>query len=264
MKVMKLLVSVPALVGLAIGASAQISDNFDSYATKADFDAVWTPSVGVGLDLNTAEFVSSPNSVKNTATSTATAAASRRYLSPAAPAHNFTFQFDFYDYNAANTVRDYGRLEARAGIYYTNALTQLIAIGKYNTGTAARYYGRVAFESGTYVLGDGAGPLLSGGWFQLNAANAVGWHTAKIEGVPDSINPGKVKFNFYIDNVLSGSVANVSWQAFNWVILGSGLSSSGGFISFDNLIVTVPEPSAATLGLIGGLALLWTLRRRAA
>jgi hypothetical protein len=262
MKTMKFVAAGVAVIGSALISSAQLSDDFDSYANKAAFDAVWTPSVGVGLDLNTAEFVSSPNSVKNAATATSTAAQSRRFLSTAAPGHNFSFQFDFYDYNAANNVRDYGMLYARSGTAWTDSLLQIIAIGKYNTGTATRYYGRVAFESTTYVLGDGAGPLLSGGWFQLNAPNAIGWHTAKVVGMSDPNFSGKTRLEFFIDNTLVGSVSNLGWQAYNWVVLGSGLSSTGGFISFDNLIVTIPEPSVAALGLMGGVGLLWLFRRR--
>lgn len=262
MKTSKLLLTLGVLAAGTWVGSAQLSDNFDSYANKAAFDAVWTPSVGAGLGLNTAEFVSSPNSVKNTATATSIAAQSRRFLSTAAPGNNFSFEFNFYDYNAANNVRDYGMLYARSGSDWTGSLFQLIAIGKYNTGTATRYYGRVAFESTTYVLGDGAGPLLSGGWFQLNAANSIGWHTARVVGMPDSLNPGKTRLEFFIDNSLAGSVSNLGYQDYNWVVLGSGLSSTGGFISFDNVVVTVPEPSSVWFGLFGGVGLLWWVRRR--
>lgn len=262
MKSCKLIAATVSLVGCAFIGSAQISDNFDSYANKTAFDAVWTPSVGLGLDLNT-NFLSSPNSVMNGATTTTPAAQSRQLLGTPAPGHEMSLQFDFYDYSADNSTRDYGMMYSRAGTDWTGGLNQLLAIGKYNNGTAANYYGRIAFESLTYTLGDGA-VATSGGWFLLNAANSVGWHNAQIVGMSDPINTGMTKFEFYIDSNLAGSVANVTWQDYNWVVLGSGLTSSGGFVAFDNLVVTVPEPSTLALGLVGGLGLLWVLRRRTA
>jgi hypothetical protein len=259
MKTIRLAAASAALIVSTFVGSAQISDNFDSYTTKAQFDAVWTPSVGGGLDLYTAQFVSSPNSVKNPLAAPA-AAQSRQLLTPAAPGQQMSLEFDFYDSAAASNVRDYCMLYSRVGTDWTGALNQILAIGKYNS---LNYYARVAFESTTYTLGDGA-TAVGGGWIDLHVANSIGWHSAGIVGMWDPVNSGKTKVEFYIDNTLVGSVANLTRYDYNWAVLGSGITSTGGGVPFDNIVVTIPEPSTFALSLLGGLGMMWIVRRRKA
>jgi hypothetical protein len=248
---------------------ADFSDNFDGYANKAAFDASWTVSVGLGLDLNTSEFASSPNSVKNAATASTPAAQSRKLIAPDAsgwaPTDNFTFSFNFYDSVVSTGLRDYGMLYSRVGTDWAGGLNQLVAIGKYNAGGADRYYARVAIGSGSHVLGDGA-VSVGTGWFYLDNAPAqsVGWHSASIVGTEDPNDPTKGLLRFYIDGQLGGSVGNVDFALLNWAVLGSGLSSPGvGWLAFDDVLVLIPEPSTLLLGLLGGLGMLWIGRRRA-
>ena len=64
MKTKTILAMATIGAALTFSARADIIDNFDSYATEAAFDAAWTLSSGTGLDLYTAQFVSSPNCSK--------------------------------------------------------------------------------------------------------------------------------------------------------------------------------------------------------
>lgn len=251
------------VVSFAFNGMAQFSDNFDSYTSEAQLDAVWIPNstVNGGMGLNTAEFVSSPNSVKNMATSTATVNQARTPIT-APDSSSFIFQFSFYDYNASGGSRDYGMLYDRAGGAWTGGLDQLVAIGKYNVGTYNSYHARVAIGSATHIYGNGA-VSFGTGWVSLTAGpeRSIGWHTATVVGSPDPVNTGKVLFSFFIDNVLGGTVANVNPASFEWIVLGSNLGSSGGFIAFDD-VVLIPEPSTLALSLLGGLGIFWMVRRR--
>ena len=246
---------------LVVGASlatlrAGIIDNFDSYDSKAEFDAVWTPSTGTGLGLNTSVFDSSPNSVMNPGT---TAQVSRQFMTPIS-APILSVSFDFYDFDAGN-ARDYVAVQSRVGTEYTGALNNLLAIGKYNSIAGAKYYGRVSTATGA-VYGDGASAPVST-WFHLDgAANmSIGWHNAKILGLDSTAYVGKVRYEFYIDDVLGGSVDNLDSVDYNWVLLGSGLSTAPSGLAFDNLAV-VPEPSSLALVLLGGFGLFVRRIRR--
>ena len=251
--------STLAVIGAALTLTAQadLYDNFDSYANDAAFDAAWTVSVGTGLDLNTAEFVSGPNSVKNPGT---TAQQSRIAMTPVA-ANLLDFSFSFYDYQTGNS-RDYGMVYSRAGGgAWTDSLNNLLAIGKNNNITTTKYYARVSTATGA-VYADGAASVTAT-WFALGGAadRSVGWHTAQITGEDDPNNAGKVLYNFYIDGILGGSVGNVANLNYNWTVLGSGLSTAPNGLAFDNVSVsTVPEPSS--LGFVAlGLGVLAMVRK---
>jgi hypothetical protein len=246
---------------LAMNTRADLIDNFDSYTSQAQFEAVWTDSTGTGLTLNTAEFDSSPNSVKNPGTA---AQASRQFFSPI-NASSISISYDFYDYDAGNGARDFLQVQARSGTEFTGGLANLLAIGKYNTISGTKYYGRVSTATGA-VYGDGAGTPVST-WFQLSASSpdkSVGWHSATILGMDSTAFSGKVRYEFYIDGILGASVDNLNAVDYNWAVLGSGLSTAPSGIAFDNvaIIQVVPEPSAAALALLGGFGLLVARMRR--
>jgi hypothetical protein len=262
MRVMNRIVAILSVtLALTATARADFSDNFDSYADNTAFAAAWTINAGAGLVLNTAEYVSAPNSVVNPGT----AAASSRIQMANIPASQLDYSFEFYDYSI-DYSRDYGMAYSRAGAGgWGDGLNNLLAIGKFNNIVTTKYFGRVS-TSATAVYGDGASTPVST-WFALGGGpdRSVGWHTAEITGAPDPNNAGMVIYKFYIDGVLGGSVANVADFNYNWVVLGSGLSTTTP-IAFDDVsVVTIPEPSALVLGLLGvfGLALgRLALRRR--
>jgi len=244
---------------LALNVRADLFENFDSYTSTAQFEAVWVDSTGTGLELNTAVFASGPNSVKNPGTATA---ASRRSMS-LVPANKISISYDFYDFDGLN-ARDYVQIQSRVGTDFTGGLNNLLAIGKYNTITGNKYYARVSTATGA-VYGDGIGTVAST-WFQLNAATvnkAIGWHNATILGMDSVAYPGKVKYEFYLDGILGGSVDNLSNMDYNWVVLGSGLTTAPSGLAFDNIdIHVVPEPSSLAFALLGGFGLFIARMRR--
>ena len=76
-----------------------------------------------------------------------------------------------------------------------------------------------------------------------------------------SLVGGSAQYDFYIDNILSGTGTSTVTSTFDWIVMGSGLSSSHG-MWYDDVVMTVPEPTTLGLSLLGGLGMLWVLRRR--
>ena len=211
-------------------------ENFDSYADQAALNAVWTPGT-VGMTLTTTnQSTSGANSIYQGTG----AQQSRLYLGLEIPAAELDFSFSFYDGGAA-LGRTFGMMYARTGAGdWAGGLEQIVAIGKNNGIATTSYSARVPF---------GGGP----NWFNLDGAPArsVGWHTARIVG---DFGGGGAQYSFYIDNILGGTATTTTTPTFDWIVLGSGLSSST-VMWYDNVVVMVPEPSSVTLCLLGGLGL---------
>ena len=245
--------TVGVVMSLAFTAPGDLIDNFDGYADNAALTAAWTVNAGSGLVLNTSESVSAPNSVVNPGT----AAESLRRNMSSIPASGLNYSFEFYDYDGGY-ARDYGMLYSRSGDEWTGSLNNILAIGKFNNVLTNHYFGRVAFATGA-TYGDGA--VVSGTWFALTGgpSRSVGWHTARVLGEPDPVNVGKVIYKFYIDGALGGSVSNLADIDYNWVVLGSGLSTAPSGIAFDDLRV-VPEPLTLLVGIVG-MASVTLIRR---
>ncbi len=94
------------------------------------------------------------------------------------------------------------------------------------------------------------------------AHRSTGWHDAEITGEADPLNAGKAIYRFYIDGVLGGSLSGAAAPSYNWLVLGSGLTTASP-IAFDNVdVLVVPEPSALAFGFLGAAALLYRGRRR--
>mgnify|MGYP000109058063 CR=1 FL=1 len=246
---MKRLVILAAALTVACACSAgAFTENFDSYADQAAFNAVWGNS-GSPVALSNNQWVSSPNSVyQGTA-----AVQSRILLSNPVPAQQLKFSFMFYDETGTGSLaRAYGMVYARSGNLWTDSLQQIIAVGKYNSVATTKYFARIAFGSLN--------------WFVLDAPTSpdrsVGWHKAEVIGAVDPNDPTKAQLSFYIDGQLGKTVGGVANSVFNFVVLGSGLTSTHGMY-FDDVSV-VPEPGsllALGSGLVGMAGLL--LRRRA-
>jgi hypothetical protein len=174
-----------------------------------------------------------------------------------------TFTCWIYDPGPSPTTRVFNEVRSYSGAGLPNGdtipdgeLSQLLAIGKYNTVTlvdeiydGTKYQGRIAFGSPS-------------GWFNLNGPGApsrsVGWHKFDIERLDDELT-----MNFYVDNVLARSFtgSSLSWDT---LILGPGLGSTLGDAWIDGMSVSlgppIPELSSATFALLTGA---WgCLRRR--
>jgi len=151
----------------------------------------------------------------------------------------------------------------------TSPSTTLLT-GHYTSGDQWMFLGAdnvAGFNSGVYqarVIGattanQGASVANGSGWFNLNVARTVGWHTAAIVlGSPNGANTTVSMFidgNDVLDETL-GTTLGVNGIG----VYGSWSDTLAGG-AFDNFAVTVPEPGTVSLLVCGGLACL-TLRRR--
>lgn len=150
-----------------------------------------------------------------------------------------------YDGNIANAygeVRSYaGRV---VGQYGTSGLQQLYAAGKHDTGDPRYYQGRV----------------IAGGpnWFDLNLAGAPnrspGWHKFDIERLADGTT------NWYIDNILSGTVVGTTMWPINFVALGLGsYNTVAGEAYYDGVKITADIPGVFWEGFDTLDASRWTI-----
>jgi len=188
--------------------------------------------------------VSAPNSIYQGTG----AQQSYRFIGTGIPLQQLYFGFDFYDERGtASVARTYGMVYARQGTSWSGSLNQIIAVGKWNAQptSATKYHARIAFGSLN--------------WFVLDQGpdRSVGWHRAEVIGGVDPDDPTKAKVDIYIDGILGKTVTGLTNHTFNWVVMGSNLSSSHGMY-FDNVVVRViPEPvffqfgSMAVLGALG-------------
>jgi hypothetical protein len=263
-----LVAAVAALVVSASSVRAQtiFFDNFDGYADQAAMNAVWNVGLaptGVGLTLSTEQAFSPSQSAKAPGTTTAYTMA--HDITPcwglnSAP---LTWSFEFYDSTQTANLRQFASIRDNSP-----GLAQLVAIGAYNdtTLTKDRYTGLsvTAADLNTYYavrVAFAPGP----NWFILNGPGAptrsTGWHELKAVFYGTTVD-------FFVDGVNALSGLSTSYAAsagaisFDRVTVGSGLSSANGAGYYDNVMVVIPEPSSMVLSLLGGLGIMWGLRRR--
>ena len=279
-----------AVAGASFSAargSIIFSDNFDSYADQAAFEAVWTPigtTAPISAQLSTAQAVSAPNSVN--APGTATSNQSRNQVTFAAspvlaPGDQLVFSFDFYDSSpTGNPQRNYVNLQTVAAPG-ASPVGQLISLGLNNnqlsTDSGGNYYmARVLGYSHSAADPDGgpneaAAGTSSGAYFKLNDTGAglrgttAGWHNLKV--VITDIDATTVNHAYYVDNTLAETVSNAGPPLQYTVIrLGSGLSNGNVAAYYDNVqleyIAAVPEPSAILLAFAAGGGFLLRRQRR--
>lgn len=253
-------------VALLQNASGQIlvNDNFDSYADQAAFLAAW-PVVGTqpsGILVST-QAVSFANSVSiNTGTATADSQRNGRIFTESGVPSAFssiTFSFDFYDATGTgNPHRSYANLQDTTA---PSASGQLISMGLNNNLLAAAQDGNFYMAR---ILGGSANGGAVSVYFKLNDAGAplrsLGWHNL-------AVTISDVSFAFYVDGILSETVANsLTLRSYDNVRIGAGVTSLAPSW-FDNVrveVIPVPEPSIIALGLLGGLGLMFGMARRRA
>lgn len=233
-----------ALISASTGLAQTVTDDFDGYADQAAFDAAWTAGTAAMTLTTTNQSVSGANSIYQGTV----AQQSRIEIGYEIPVSMLDFSFSFYDpVGDGSLARTYGMVYAHSGDWGVG-LQQLVAIGKYNGIATTKYSGRVAFGSVS--------------WFALDAATSpdrsVGWHEARITG---SLVGGQAQYDFYIDDLLAGTRTSTVIADFDWIVMGSGLSSTHG-MWYDDVSIMVPEPSSLALSLLGGFGLLAAIRRR--
>ncbi len=159
------------------------------------------------------------------------------------------FEFWLYDDDPSmpsttGTARNFNEIRAYTGngipAYGGAGLQGLIAMGLYNTPVNDDYFhGRVYY-----------GGVNS--WISLNTKRTAGWH--KLTSIVSDLS-----VSFLVDGVLDTSIpltdANKLY-AFDGVIMGSGLTSGGYDVAFDDLSVSkAPEPVTVVLFGLGALLL---------
>ncbi|MSU60043.1 MAG: hypothetical protein EXS35_18050 [Pedosphaera sp.] len=132
----KSLLAVAVLACLSLSkanATVVVSDNFDSYANQAAFQATWVPIGTVAplsAELSIAQANSSPNSVRVPGTATSNQSRNRLTFAETGSLSTLsliTWSFDFYDSApAANPQRNFSNLQDTTAPGGTG---QLIAMG---------------------------------------------------------------------------------------------------------------------------------------
>ncbi len=241
------------------GVSAALIETFDGYASQSAFQAAWPSwfTTGTSMTLSQSGGVGGSRSVGGVA---ATNSGYRNYRNldsfteyAGTDARPVKFELSLFDADPTKTaarnfceLRAYSASGGNEGMPPVSGaagygLQSIIALGLYNTPNAGTYEFR--------IYGGGLNA-----WYSTGVTRTAGWHkmTALI---------GDTNVKLYVDDVLTNTLSLTSAiPAFDGVVLGSGLTSGGYDVAFDNLCVaTTPEPVTLLL-LAGGLLLGW--RRR--
>lgn len=221
-----------------------LSDNFDSYADSTAFSNVWNEVLTgkVTGTLTNATNVSAPNSVSYDTTGTQRNGRSFAESGLPAATNAITFSFDFYDSNAAlSPYRQYANLQDGAA---PGSSGQLVSMGLNNNLTSTAEGGNYYMARILGLAGNSGGTVSA--YFKLNNAEAplrsTGWHNLKVV-ITDA------EFNFYVDGILSKTVANTgTLRSYDVVRLGSGLTSTAA-VNFDNVIISIPGEEGPELAI---------------
>jgi PEP-CTERM motif-containing protein len=276
---MKLCTSlVTAFAILVIGRSTAqavviFEDNFDSYTTQAEFEAVWpvynccgATSPATSAVFSQEQAKSPANSIQVPANST-TNNLNRNMHSfadvgtggPGNPdgkgfllfnaGEKAVFSFDFYDSNAAAApYRQYSEL--RDATEWGAGTNQLIGMGLNNNQSTsnsggnyymARILGYTPFTTTDPEGGPAESVAAAGSYFKLNdfgtsVLRSTGWHNLKVELTKNATNGNAVDFAFSVDDQLSERVTGIGLTLRTWdmIVLGGGLSNGNNAAWFDN------------------------------
>ena len=285
------------LVGFVLSTAARavvitniVTDDFESYADQAAFQAAW-PAIGTDVTnpsglLSTAQSVSPTHGIQVPGTASNNQYRNRRTFAETSTLSSsgnmgigdqLIWSFDFYDSNAsASPSRNFSNMQDSTAPGSTN---QLIAMGENNnqssTASGGNFYmARILGFSATTVDPDGGANedvVGSGAFFKLNdygvGLRSTGWHNLKAILSTDDGN--STDFAFYVDNVLAETVNNVgtaaSIRSFDPITLGAGLSNASVEVDFHNVALqysSIPEPASLGLLMLAGLSVRRNQRAR--
>jgi hypothetical protein len=277
-----LLAAALAGSGLAASHAATIlSDNFDSYADQAAFEAAW-PAIGtvapLSAVLSTAQAVSPTQSIQAPGTATTGQNRNQRIfgeIGTLAIGDTLTWSFDFYDSAPTGSPqRNFSNLQDSTAPGSTN---QLVSMGLNNNQTGPNsggqfYMARILGYTVPTTADPDGGPAESvggaGAYFKLNdfsvGARTLGWHNLKAVLTTD--DGVATDYAFYVDNVLAEKVSDVggagTLRSYDNIRIGSGLSNGSTEAFFDNMSVEyVPEPATAALAFLASLGFIAARRR---
>jgi hypothetical protein len=256
-----------------------VNDTFDTYADQAAFEAAWPRwEGGAGIPAG-APSTLLPSGTLSTEQAKSPTQSIRIQADPAAvpPVFNasensqrnqFTlpqttglpaadnvikFSFDFYDVLTGgangNPFRQSASMQMAAG----TGNAQTIAMGLHNNLIASQdggnfYMARIVGFTPTFLPPTGATPNpapTAGAFFKLNdvgaPARSQGWHNLAV--TIDDLN-----FKFYVDGVLSKTIANTfTPREYDALRIGSGFSSANSIAYYDNVTVELnPAPILPT------------------
>lgn len=233
-----------ALTQVGLSQTTIFSDDFSTYSTDAALLATWTrasgTSVNIGLAVDPDSSGTHGQNIFRTPGGSNLGQLTKTLSSGLVPTdlNPIVFSFDLYDPNGGTTSgRDY------AEIRFSGSTQGLFDAGIYNsvnTGTLAQ---------GKYQARD----IDNGLWIQLDTVRTVGWHNFEF-----TIRATTVDLK--IDGTIDPQFNNRAWNGFtgtskfDLIKIGSALSSNLGTANYDNVFVgiaVVPEPSTATLMLLG-------------
>ncbi|HOW17871.1 MAG TPA: PEP-CTERM sorting domain-containing protein [Phycisphaerae bacterium] len=258
-----ILLAIAGILTSASAASATLIENFDSYADQSAFQTAWPSWIadGTSMTLSRSLGYSGSQSVSGVALANYKYRNWRNLDDFTAYAGTddspVRFQVSLYDANPLQTgagnarnfveLRAYGTGPAGDGMPALSSTTgyslqSVIALGLYNSPNGNTYNFR--------VYGGG-----SNAWYSTQVKRTAGWHTM-------TAMIGSTSLQIYVDDVLTNTIALCTpIPAFDGVVLGSGLTSNGYDVAFDDLMVAkTPEP--ATLLVLAAGAVF--LRRRRA
>ena len=238
---MRTLLALGIVLAVTAAASADFFDNFDSYADQAAFEAVW-PQYGTygPMALDQTFGYSDGQSAKGDRSASYTVRSNHYLDTPhvGTAAQPLVFEFQQYISSSATpwNARCYSDIHALDDV---GGLESIIAMGMYNAAPAdpAVFQGRVGFT-----------------WVNLTVDRIFDeWVSLKAVIAGDMVD-------FFVNGAPAGSFATVDGRAYDRVVLGSGLTAGGCIEWNDDVSLSfIPEPSALSLLVLGGLALL---RRR--
>ncbi len=225
----------------ASAASFSWTENFESGLSA------WTASTGSAPPvLSTDQSVSPTHSVFVPAQS----ANSMGYLwhAVANAEKDFDLTWSFFDTAAATGQRNYIQVVSYAEGGNAGTLSQLFALGTYNSGVLTNEYN-------ARIVNGGTAPATA--WFSSGIARSVGWHTARIKQGGDGKLQMWIDGNQFVNITLTAGIAPVTS-----IRIGSNLSNAGTGMYFDNITFVTPEPGSMVALGAGLLSMVGLIRRK--